>query len=244
MEPGRVLQMSSNSVTNPRFRYNRSYLVVTLLLLLLTAVELGMAFSMSRPLMFHGKSPAFQTTKSSCWHLFLASKESNADSPTTITSSEASTISYSEDDDDNGEYEYMEYERLTEAEFVKSEWLVGTNWDKSQDRIDETWVRLITTEDGKNLAYWGDNSEGKWSLDVASQFLSISKENPWWGKNIWAGVVDDYYYLQGTVRGWTFWQSASVLAQWQAKRLGVDPQEAGTPPWFQEQDNSNDEENP
>ncbi|KAL7569848.1 hypothetical protein ACA910_008517 [Epithemia clementina (nom. ined.)] len=138
--------------------------------------------------------------------------------------------------DDGDEYEYVEYERLTESEFVMSEWLVGTNWDSSRSKIDETWVRLIVDDDGKNVAYWGDKSEGKWSLDVATQFLSISKENLY-GKQIWAGVVDDFYYLQGTVRGWTYWQAAAVLGQWQAKRLGVDKEEAGTPPWFE-----NDEE--
>ena len=134
--------------------------------------------------------------------------------------------------DEDDEYEYVEYERLTESEFVKSEWLVGTNWDRSRDKIDETWVRLLVDEDGKNVAYWGDKSEGKWSLDVASQFLSISKEGIF-GKEIWAGVVDDFYFLQGTVRGWTYWQAASVLGQWQARRLGVDKEEIGTPPWFE-----------
>ena len=147
----------------------------------------------------------------------------------TIVSAESITAEpYVEDD----EYEYVEYERLTESEFVLSEWLVGTNWDQSGDRIDETWVRLIVDEDGKNVAIWGDKSEGKWSLDVASQFLSVSKESIF-GKQIWAGVVDDYYFLQGTVRGWTYWQAAAVLGQWQAKRRGVDKEEAGTPPWFE-----------
>ena len=140
------------------------------------------------------------------------------------------------DDGDNDEYEYLEYDALTEAEFVGSEWLVGTNWDRNPEKIEETWVRLVVSEEGKNICYWGDNSEGKWSLDVASQFLSISKES-WFGKQIWAGVVDDYYFLQGTVRGWTYLQPASVLAQWQAKRLGVDTDEAGVAPWFQQDQN-------
>jgi hypothetical protein len=140
-------------------------------------------------------------------------------------------------DDEGGddvEYEYVEYDLLSEQDFAGSEWLVGTNWDSALNKIDETWVRLAVDEkSGGNIAIWGDKSQGKWSLDVASQFFSVSKENKLGiSKQIWAGVVNDYYYLQGTVRGWTFWQAASVLAQWQAKRLGVDPQEAGTAPWF------------
>merc|ERR1712224_1178639 len=60
--------------------------------------------------------------------------------------------------------------------------------------------------DGKNVAVWGDNSQGTWNLDVANQFLSVSK-NSLIGKNIWAGVVDDFYYCRGTVRGWNFFFS-------------------------------------
>jgi hypothetical protein len=148
------------------------------------------------------------------------------------------------DSDEDVEYEYVEYDMLSEQDFVGSEWLVGTNWDSSLNKIDETWVRLAVDEkSGGNIAIWGDKSQGKWSLDVASQFFSVSKENKLGiSKQIWAGVVNDYYYLQGTVRGWTFWQAASVLAQWQAKRLGVDPQEAGTAPWFMEEEPS-DEDN-
>ena len=139
------------------------------------------------------------------------------------------------DDDDEEDYEILEYESLTEAEFVKSEWLVGTIMDNNPNKIQETWVRLITDENGKNVAYWGDDSEGKWALDQASQFLSISKESVF-GKQIWACTVEDFYYLSGTVRGWTYWAAAAVLGQWQAKRLGVDPDEAGVAPWFEEED--------
>ena len=137
-----------------------------------------------------------------------------------------------DDDDDDDEYEYIEYEDLTEADLFGSEWRVGTCWDNKQNKIDETWTRLETKGD-KNVAVWGDNSEGTWSFDVASQFLTISK-NYVWGKNIWAGQVDDYYFLKGTVRGWTYVTAASVLGQWQGTRLGVDAEEAGTPPWFEE----------
>ena len=78
---------------------------------------------------------------------------------------------------------------------------------------------------------------------MANQFFSISKESfgGWLGKRIFAGNADDYYYLQGSVRGWSPLQSASVLGQWQMKRLGVDREEAGIAPWF-EQDEEEQEE--
>jgi len=166
-------------------------------------------------------------------------------STTSLSSGAAASIPMentgSSGEEEEEEYEYLEYEALTEAEFVGSEWLVGTNWDNNPNKIDETWVRLVVEpESGKNLCFWGDNSEGKWSLDVASQFLSFSKESLV-GKQIWACTVEDYYFLQGTVRGWTYWSAAEVLAQWQAKRLGVDKDEAGTAPWFQQEE---DEEEP
>lgn len=149
------------------------------------------------------------------------------------SSSESLAVASSDDDDDDDEYEYVEYDILTEAEFLGSEWLVGTVMDKNTDDIGETWVRLATDKDGKNVAIWGDNSEGTWAFDVANQFLNVSKNMPW-GKNIWAGVVDDFYFCRGTVRGWNFFSPASVVGQWQAKRLGVEVNEAGVAPWFEE----------
>ncbi|KAL3921261.1 MAG: hypothetical protein SGILL_002836, partial [Bacillariaceae sp.] len=140
-----------------------------------------------------------------------------------------------DDDEEEEEYEYVEYDILTEPEFMGSEWLVGTVMDNNPNKIVETWCRLATDKDGKNIAIWGDNSEGTWSFDVANQFLSVSKE-ALWGKDIWAGVVDDYYFSQGTVRGWNFLAAAEVKGQWQAKRLGADPEEAGVAPWFQEEE--------
>ena len=134
--------------------------------------------------------------------------------------------------DDDDEYEYVEFDSLTEQEFIGSEWIVGTNWDKNPNKIDETWTRLIVDKDGKNIAVWGDDSKGTWTFDIPSQFLSISKENLLAGKQIWACTISDYYFLQGTVRGWTYWSAAAVIGQWQAKRLGVDKDEAGTAPWF------------
>mmetsp|Transcript_5631 Transcript_5631/g.8099 ORF Transcript_5631/g.8099 Transcript_5631/m.8099 type:complete len:251 (-) Transcript_5631:145-897(-) len=145
-----------------------------------------------------------------------------------------------EDDDDDDEWEYEEFENLTEADFYGSEWKVGTVWANKSDKIEETWVRLLADD---MQAIWGDGAKGKWSIDLASQFLSISKDNfgGWRGKKIWAGVVDDYYYLQGTIRGWNPIKPASVMGQWQAKRLGVDKGEAGVAPWFQEEDSDKDD---
>ncbi|GKY91098.1 hypothetical protein MPSEU_000082600 [Mayamaea pseudoterrestris] len=138
---------------------------------------------------------------------------------------------------EDSKFEYVEYDYLTEADFINSEWVVGTLFGNDK-KIQETWVRLARTEDGKNVCFWGTKQQGTWNLDVASQFLSISREQIY-GKQIWACTVDDYYYLQGTVRGWAFWKAASVYGQWQAARLGVDEEEAGPAPWFQE-DGSDD----
>ena len=95
--------------------------------------------------------------------------------------------------DDDDEFEYVEYENLTEREFIGSEWLVGKNWDRSPNKIDETWERLVVDKDGKNTAVWGDRSQGAWTIHVASQFLSLSKENVLAGKEIWACTFTDYY---------------------------------------------------
>lgn len=139
----------------------------------------------------------------------------------------------SNDDDDDEEWEYEEYENLNESDFYGSEWKVGTLMDGSK-KIAETWCRLVVKE-GKFVAVWGDSSDGKWNFDPASQFLSISKDSfgGWLGKRIWAGTVDDFYFVEGTVRGWSPISPASVVGQWQAKRLGVDPEEAGVAPWFE-----------
>ena len=95
-----------------------------------------------------------------------------------------SSIALDNDNDKNDdEYEYIEYDALTEAEFLQSEWLIGTNFDRQPDQIIET-CRLIVNEAGKNIAVWGDGAQGTWNLDVASQFLSISKESVWKVKDI------------------------------------------------------------
>eukprot|EP00531_Pseudo-nitzschia_arenysensis_P007787 CAMPEP_0116154110 /NCGR_PEP_ID=MMETSP0329-20121206/21603_1 /TAXON_ID=697910 /ORGANISM="Pseudo-nitzschia arenysensis, Strain B593" /LENGTH=246 /DNA_ID=CAMNT_0003651063 /DNA_START=104 /DNA_END=844 /DNA_ORIENTATION=+ len=162
-----------------------------------------------------------------------------------MSSAEGLSVAGEDDDeeDDDDEYEYVEYDMLTEAEFLGSEWLVGTVMDSNEADIAETWVRLATDKDGKNVAIWGDNSEGNWSFDVANQFLNVSKNNLV-GKNIWAGVVDDFYFCRGTVRGWNFFSAASVVGQWQAKRLGVEKEEAGVAPWFEEEEEEEETEVP
>lgn len=139
------------------------------------------------------------------------------------------------------EWEFEEYEELLEDDFVNSEWLVGTNFDSNPSQIKETWVRCLMGDDtgaSSQPCIWGDGSKGKWSFDRASQYFSLSKEH-FYGKEIWAGVVEDYYYLQGTVRGWTYITPAEVLGQWQAKRLGVDKEEAGIAPWFEQEEDEN-----
>jgi hypothetical protein len=159
--------------------------------------------------------------------------------------SDALAIPQENDKDDNDdEWEYLEYEDLQESDFVKSEWLVGTNFDSNPNKIVETWARcaIVNEKDDKQkqLCIWGDGNQGTWSFDRASQYFSLSKEYLW-GKTIWAGSVQDYYFLQGTVRGWTYFSAAQVVGQWQAKRLGVDPEEAGTAPWFVEEEEDDDD---
>eukprot|EP00579_Thalassiosira_antarctica_P000640 CAMPEP_0201867544 /NCGR_PEP_ID=MMETSP0902-20130614/1732_1 /ASSEMBLY_ACC=CAM_ASM_000551 /TAXON_ID=420261 /ORGANISM="Thalassiosira antarctica, Strain CCMP982" /LENGTH=289 /DNA_ID=CAMNT_0048392711 /DNA_START=39 /DNA_END=908 /DNA_ORIENTATION=+ len=150
------------------------------------------------------------------------------------------------EEEDNEEMEWVEeeFELLTERDFYNTEWKIGTIMDdKPRDAksITTTWVRLVTTEAGDNKAIWGDDSQGKWTIDVPSQFFSISKESfgGWFGKQIWAGTIEDFYYLEGTVRGWSPISPASVVGQWQGVRLGVIGEEArvsederGVAPWF------------
>jgi hypothetical protein len=164
--------------------------------------------------------------------LFVASTSDALSNTSSLPSSEKDD---DDEENDDQEYEFVEYDILTEPEFMGSEWLVGTVMDSNPEKIVETWVRLATDKDGKNVAVWGDQSQGTWAFDTANQFLSFSKERLW-GKDIWAGVVDDYYFTLGTVRGWNFFSAAAVQGQWQAKRLGVDPDETRVAPWFEEVD--------
>lgn len=175
------------------------------------------------------------------------------------SSSDVATASSNEDDKDNDdkddkddnddkeeEWEIVEFEELDESDFINSEWKVGTNWYNKPNEIDTTWVRLIIDpESEKNVAIWGDNSKGFWKIDAAAQFFQISKETfgGWGGKKLWAGPIEDYYYLQGTVRGWNPIRPASVTGQLQMIRLGVDREEAGVAPWFEDEENENENEN-
>jgi len=150
-----------------------------------------------------------------------------------------------DDDEEEEEWELVEYENLNESDFLGSEWKVGTAWNKI-DAVDTTWVRLVIDEKtDNNLAIWGDGGRGTWKVDVAAQFFTVSQDTfgGWGGKKIWAGPIEDFYYLQGTVRGWNVISPASVIAQWQMIRLGVDREEAGAAPWFKEEDNSKENEN-
>ena len=114
-----------------------------------------------------------------------------------ISTKEENVAAAATEDDDDDEYEYIEYDVLTEDEFTNSEWLVGTNWDRNPRKIDETWCRLVFDKDNKAVAIWGDRSRGTWKLDVATQFLSISKESLWAGKEIWACTVSRLLLLAG-----------------------------------------------
>eukprot|EP00584_Thalassiosira_punctigera_P001243 CAMPEP_0172525866 /NCGR_PEP_ID=MMETSP1067-20121228/890_1 /TAXON_ID=265564 ORGANISM="Thalassiosira punctigera, Strain Tpunct2005C2" /NCGR_SAMPLE_ID=MMETSP1067 /ASSEMBLY_ACC=CAM_ASM_000444 /LENGTH=269 /DNA_ID=CAMNT_0013309247 /DNA_START=22 /DNA_END=831 /DNA_ORIENTATION=+ len=179
----------------------------------------------------HGRAPAF----------FMSAGEA------------ALPLPLEEGDDDEMEWVEEEFELLTERDFYNTEWKIGTLMDddpRNAKSIDTTWVRLLTTEDGDNKAVWGDGSEGKWTVDVPTQFFSISKESfgGWLGKKIWAGTIEDYYYLEGTVRGWSPISPASVVGQWQGVRLGVvngdrvGEEERGEAPWFAASEEVDEEE--
>jgi len=159
-----------------------------------------------------------------------------------------------DEDDEELEWVEEEFETLTERDFYNTEWKIGTlidNKPRDPKSIDTTWVRLTTTEEGTNKATWGDGSQGKWTVDVPSQYFSISKETfgGFFGKKIWAGNIDDFYYLEGTVRGWSPISPASVVGQWQAIRLGVvdgervTAEERGVAPWFGKEESPSEETN-
>eukprot|EP00574_Skeletonema_japonicum_P002196 CAMPEP_0201720488 /NCGR_PEP_ID=MMETSP0593-20130828/5414_1 /ASSEMBLY_ACC=CAM_ASM_000672 /TAXON_ID=267983 /ORGANISM="Skeletonema japonicum, Strain CCMP2506" /LENGTH=240 /DNA_ID=CAMNT_0048211127 /DNA_START=17 /DNA_END=739 /DNA_ORIENTATION=- len=178
----------------------------------------------------------------------IKSQQIRSSSTSLFMSDAALSLTGQEEDDEEEEWVEEEFELLTERDFYNTEWKIGTLMDgtpRSPTSIDTTWVRLMTTEDGTNKAVWGDGSKGKWTIDVPSQFFSISKETfgGWFGKQIWAGTIEDFYYLDGTVRGWSPISPASVDGQWQAIRLGniddsdrVSAEERGVAPWFMEED--------
>ena len=154
-----------------------------------------------------------------------------------LSEGETAPLAQTSDEDDDEEWELEEFENLSEPDFYGSEWKIGTLMD-GKKKIVETWCRCVVKEDGQFLAIWGDGAEGKWNFDSTNQFFSISKDTfgGWLGKQIWAGSVEDYYFMEGTVRGWSPLSPASVIGQWQMKRLGVAPDEAGVAPWFETED--------
>jgi hypothetical protein len=171
------------------------------------------------------------THRTKCTALSAASLSEGEGTPSSYKDNNYESEGKVEDEEEE-EWEYEEYEQLSESDFYGSEWKVGTLMEGSKS-IDETWCRCAV-KDGQFIAVWGDGSDGRWNFDAASQFFSVTKESfgGWFGKKIWAGTVDDYYFMEGTVRGWSPIQPASVIGQWQMKRLGVDPEEAGVAPWF------------
>jgi hypothetical protein len=174
---------------------------------------------------------------------------------TAIGSTSSLSMPMEDQGDEENDMEWIEeeFELLTERDFYNTEWKIGTLMDdkpRVPKNIDTTWVRLVTTEDGTNKAIWGDGANGKWTIDVPSQFFSISKESfgGWLGKRIWAGTINDFYYLEGTVRGWSPVSPASVVGGWQAIRLGivegerVTEEERGVAPWFETSADDTDDE--
>mmetsp|Transcript_4777 Transcript_4777/g.9121 ORF Transcript_4777/g.9121 Transcript_4777/m.9121 type:complete len:262 (+) Transcript_4777:78-863(+) len=209
----------------------------------------------SNPLQIHWiLPPSVVTTQSTTSTVYAASlsEGEGSSSSSSLSSSTVKDNNYDtkvaekdnqeeeEEEEEEEEWEYEEYEKLAESDFYGSEWKVGTLMEGSK-KIDETWCRCAV-KDGQFIAIWGDGSDGRWNFDASSQFFSITKESfgGWLGKKIWAGTVDDYYYMEGTVRGWSPVQPASVIGQWQMKRLGVDPEEAGVAPWFERDDDDDD----
>ena len=106
-----------------------------------------------------------------------------------------------------------------EADFVGSEWKIGVLW-RDKEKIDVTWVRC--KEDGNSEWGWGAN--GKWRLEDGS-FLTFTRDFPlgWNGKRLFSARVGaDGNFVEGVVRGWKPFESATIMGEWQAIRLGVE----------------------
>ena len=115
------------------------------------------------------------------------------------------------------------------ADFVGSEWKLGVLW-RGDDKIEVTWARCLA--DGSAEFGWG--TRGSWRLDEG-RFLTFAREFPlgWNGKRLFSAKVgDDPDFVEGIVRGWKPFESASVMGQWQAIRLGVERK--GVAPWWRE----------
>jgi hypothetical protein len=236
-----TLLVFSEAFTTPlRGNYNARLLSVTTLLPVKQNPSWGIS---NAPHHVNCILPPLTQTKTTA--IFAASL-SEGDGSSLSSSSSPPLSTYNENnynnEEEDEEWEFEEYERLSESDFYGSEWKVGTLMEGSKT-IDETWCRCAV-QDGQFIAVWGDGSDGRWNFDAGSQFFSITKESfgGWFGKKIWAGTVDDYYFMEGTVRGWSPIQPASVIGQWQMKRLGVDPEEAGVAPWFSRDDEGMSEE--
>lgn len=117
----------------------------------------------------------------------------------------------------------------TPADFVGSEWKLGVLW-RGDDKIEVTWARCLA--DGSAEFGWG--TRGSWRLDEG-RFLTFAREFPlgWNGKRLFSAKVgDDPDFVEGIVRGWKPFESASVMGQWQAIRLGVERK--GVAPWWRD----------
>lgn len=134
---------------------------------------------------------------------------------------------------DGNEYEYIEYDELTEKQFMGSVWLVGTNEADNEgnvtDKVTETKLFLTTDDQDKKVAMWGDCSKGKWYIDNGN-FLA-SKESLF-GRRYWTCYADDFYFMEGTIQGWSLISPAMKLGMFQAIRLDVDKEVMGEAPWI------------
>lgn len=242
-----------DKMTNQRIR--TPFIMMTAVLTILLSVSTIHAFTLSSPPQrvstIKSRNVYNYNNNYNYKRVICLYESTTANAPANNNTSMQKTDDNNNDDDDD-EWEYEEFDVLGEADFYNSEWKVGTLQNnegtgggllQKEPKIEETWCRLLVDEDGQQTCVWGDGAKGKWNFDTPSQFLSMSKDTigGWFGKKIWAGTVDDYYYLQGTVRGWSPISPASVDAQWQARRLGIDKDEAGIAPWFEEDDEEDEE---
>ena len=120
-----------------------------------------------------------------------------------------------------------------ESDFSGSEWKVGVLW-RDKEKIDVTWIRC--KEDGSSE--WGWGARGKWRLEDSS-FLTFTREFAlgWNGKRLFsARVGKDANFVEGVVRGWKPFESATIMGQWQAIRLNVP--DRGVAPWFDDDDDA------
>ncbi|KAH8056974.1 hypothetical protein JL722_7198 [Aureococcus anophagefferens] len=111
------------------------------------------------------------------------------------------------------------------SESGELEWKIGVLW-RDKEKIDVTWVRC--KEDGNSE--WGWGASGKWRLEDGS-FLTFTRL-PWWSGALLRRGADGNF-VEG-VRGWKPFESATIMGQWQAIRLGVEGR--GAAPWFEDEE--------